>query len=114
MGKNEKMREYADEAVSIIKDVIINNELVNGDFIAYVGCNEGGDTIIIRDLLNQETQFSLSEVSYIFMDNLDCIGHMNTSVYKTVLHSKECTDYEKYKDLFMKSLLRLKEIEQCV
>lgn len=110
----KSMREYANEAVDIIKDVIINNDLVNGNLVSYVGCNAKGDTIIIRDLLGYETEYNLSEVSYIFTDCIDCMGHINESVYKTVLHSTECENYVENKESFMKALSRLKEIEKCV
>lgn len=106
----QKMKFYAEEAVDIIKDTIVNNELVKSDFIAYVGCSESGDRIILRDLLNYEKQYSLSEVSYIFTDYVDGLGAGNHSAYETVLASKDT----KNKDLFMQSLFKLKQIEQCV
>lgn len=107
------MREYANEAVNIIKDLIVNNELVKGDFISYIGSNEQSE-IVVRDLLNHEVYYSLSEVSCIFTDYIDCIGYINKNAYNTVLNSKENNNYEQNKNHFMKSLSRLREIEQCV
>lgn len=110
----QKIRQYGQEAVNIIQDLIANNELVNGKFISYVGCNTDGSIITIRDILQQESQYNLSEVSYVFTDYLDCFGDMNKNVYNTVLDSKDSENYEENKESFMKALLRLRKIEQIV
>ena len=36
MNTNEKIKNYANEAVEIIKDMISNNELVKGDFVSNI------------------------------------------------------------------------------
>lgn len=111
---DKRIKEYAKESVSIIKEVIVNNELINGMFIESIKCDECGSTIIIRDVLNHETQYSLSEVSYVFTDYLDSIGDGNKNIYETVMSAKDNDNYKEYKDSFMRSMLRLKEIEQAV
>ncbi|MBE6047512.1 MAG: hypothetical protein E7213_03725 [Clostridium sp.] len=114
MKTNEEIKNYANEAVEIIKDMISDNQLVKGDFINNISCSEDGHTIFVQDVLNYKTEYSLSEVSYIFTDYLDCFGDINKNVFKTVLSAKKCENYKEFKDLFIKSLSRLKEIEQCV
>ena len=114
MNTNEKIKNYANEALEIIKDMISNNELVKGDFVSNISCSEDGHTVFIQDILNNKVEYSLSEVSYIFTDYLDCFGDINKNVYKTVLAAKECENYQEDKELFIKSLSRLREIEQCV
>lgn len=107
-------KRYAKEAVEIIRDAIINNELVKGEFINKVDCNEKGDIIFIQDILNNKVEYNLSEVSCVFTDYLECLGDMNMNVYGTVLSAEKCENYDIKKDLFIKSLTRLREIEACV
>lgn len=114
MNTNEKIKDYANEVVEIIKDMISDNELVKGGLVSNISCSEDGHTVVIQSILNNKVEYSLSEVSYIFTDYLDCFGDINKSVYKTVLSAEECENYEENKELFIKSLLRLREIEQCV
>ena len=114
MNTNEKIKNYANKAVEIIKDMISNNELVQGDIVSTISCSEDGHTVFIQDILNNKVEYSLSEVSYIFTDYLDCFGDLDKNVYKTVLAAKECENYQEDKELFIKSLSRLREIEQCV
>lgn len=109
----QKMKEYAEETVKIIKE-LINKEILKVDLLSSIGCSENGDTIILRDLFNYEIQYSLSEVSYIFYDYLEGIGDMNKNAYNTVLSFKESKNYEENKNIFIKSLCRLREIEKSV
>lgn len=102
------------EAVEIIKDMISNNELVKGDFISNISCSKGGHTVFIEDILNNKIEYSLSEISCIFTDYLDFFGDIDKNVYKSVLSAKESENYEEDKALFIKSLSRLREIEQCI
>lgn len=111
---NKTIRGYVQESIDILKEVIVNNELINGEYISYIGADETGKIIIIRDILNQEIQYSLSEVSYVFFDYLDCIGDRNRNIYETIINAKDKEHYEKYKNSFIKSLARLREIEQAV
>lgn len=114
MNTNDIKKRYANEAVEIIKDLIVNNDLVKGEFINKVGCSENGNIIYLEDILNNKIEYNLSEVSYIFTDYLDCLGDMNMNAYGTVLSHTEYKNYEAKKELFIKSLVRLREIEACI
>lgn len=113
MEKIEKMKAYAEETVEIIKD-LIDKELIKAELISLVRASENGDTVILKDLFNKEVHYSLSEVSYIFSDYLDCLGEIDKNAYQTVLFSKRNEQCEKNKHLFIKSLCRLKTIERNV
>lgn len=101
----------AHESITIIKDLISENDLVRGVFIADARLVEDDNTIIIKDVSNQEIHYSISEVSCIFTDYLDMLGSFDKSAYKTVLAAKS---EDKMKNAFMKSYKRLREIEQQI
>lgn len=103
----QKRNMLAHELLTIIKHLISENDLVKGVFIADVKLNESEDTIIVRDVTGKKTQYSLSEASYIFTDNLDMLGSFNKNVYKNV---KASEDDEK-KSSFMNLYERIREIE---
>ena len=69
MSTQDKLLELAEEAVEIIKELIKRtgeeNKLIN------VNYNECGDTIIFTLKNNRTVEYSLSEIAYIFEDNLD-------------------------------------------
>lgn len=69
MSTKDKLIELSEEAVEIIKEVMDRTEeesqLVNVDY------NESGDTINFTLKNNRTVEYSLSELGYIFEDDLE-------------------------------------------
>lgn len=114
MTNLQKTNILARESLTIIKELISENDLVKGIYISDVRLNNKEDTIIIKDITDKKLYYSISEVSCIFTDNLDMLGAFDKCAYKTVLSSVHRDEYEKNKKSFMDAFLRLKQIETLV
>ena len=70
MERNKKLMALAQEAIGIINEVFENEAKEKKENLMSVTCNEYGDTIIFTSNDGQVIEYSLSEIWYIFKDNL--------------------------------------------
>ena len=71
MSTQDKLFELAEEAVEIIKELMKRTE--EKTQLANINYNECGDTIIFTLNNNKTIEYSLSELAYIFEDDLEKI-----------------------------------------
>lgn len=69
MSTQDKLFELAEEAVEIIKELMKRTE--EKTQLANINYNECGDTIIFTLNNNKTIEYSLSELAYIFEDDLE-------------------------------------------
>ena len=80
MSTQEKLIELAEESVEIIKEVI--NRVEEKSQIANVNYNMCGDTIIFTLKNHRTVEYSLSELGYIFKDDLEGLEIFSVKEFK--------------------------------
>ncbi|WP_195989077.1 hypothetical protein [Clostridium sp. D53t1_180928_C8] len=80
MSTQEKLVELAEESVRIIKEVI--NRVEEKTQIVNVNCNKCGDTIIFKLKNDKTIEYSLSELGYIFKDDLEGLEVFSVKEFK--------------------------------
>lgn len=80
MSTQEKLVELAEESVRIIKEVI--NRVEEKTQIVNVNCNKCGDTIIFTLKNDKTIEYSLSELGYIFKDDLEGLEVFSVKEFK--------------------------------
>ncbi len=80
MSTQEKLVELAEESVGIIKEVI--NRVEEESQIANVNYNKCGDTIIFTLKNDKTIEYSLSELGYIFKDDLEGLEIFSVNKFK--------------------------------
>lgn len=85
MSRKDKLVELASKSVGLIKEVMDGTEKENA--LIDVNYNECGDTIIFTLNNNKTVEYSLSEIGYIFKDDLDGFGIFSINDYKEI-HSE--------------------------
>ena len=80
MSTQDKLLELAEEAVETIKKLIKRTEEENP--LVNVNFNECGDTIVFTLKNNRTVEYSLSEIGYVFEDDLDGLEIFSVKRFK--------------------------------
>lgn len=82
MSRQDKLVELSSKAVELIKEVMDGTKKENA--LIDVNYNECGDTIIFTLNNNKTVEYSLSEIGYIFKDDLDGFGIFSINDYREI------------------------------
>lgn len=98
MGKETKDMVLAKEAVMLIKDIIESAVFLEENFFNSIEISENHFTILLKDKNNNCLEYSLSEVSCIFTDEITGLWEIEGNVFDYFEFVKEKNN-EKYKEL---------------
>lgn len=98
MGKQMKDQLLASEATMLIKDVIENAAFLEDNFFKSIEISEDQLTILLKDKNNNCLEYSLSEVSCIFTDEIQGLWEVEGNIFDYFEFVKEKNN-EKYKEL---------------
>lgn len=82
MSRQDKLVELAEAAVELIKEVIGSRSDENA--LVDVTANEEGNTIIFKLSTDKTVEYSLSEIGYIFKDDLEGFEIFSTNYYREI------------------------------
>lgn len=69
--KTITIEDLSKEAIKTINDFMSDISIIGGNFLKNVESIENGHTIVLTNNFNEKLYYSLSEIGYIFLDNLD-------------------------------------------
>lgn len=98
MKRNEQIKELSLKVVSIIQDFFDEAEEFNGKFLKNVQASEDFKNIILTNNNNISIEYCLSEVGYIFLDNIQNFWY-DRDRFLSYLKTEELNFYTSYRDL---------------
>lgn len=91
MNRHEKLVELAEKSLELIKEVIVNEE---DSKIISLNLSEGGDSIIFTLKYGKTVEYSISEVGYIFEDDIDGLEIFSVKKYIDIYMKLKKIQYE--------------------
>lgn len=82
MGRQEKLLQESIKAINLINEV--KNSTKKENTLVEVTANECGDTIFLKFNNGKIVEYSLSEIGYIFEDDLEGFGIFTIEDYKDI------------------------------
>ncbi|WP_302782716.1 hypothetical protein [Clostridium saudiense] len=82
MGRQEKLLQESIKAINLINEV--KNSTKKENILVEVTANECGDTIFFKFNNGKIVEYSLSEIGYIFEDDLEGFGIFTIEDYKDI------------------------------
>ena len=82
MGRQEKLLQESIKAINLINEV--KNSTKKENTLVEVTANECGDTILFKFNNGKIVEYSLSEIGYIFEDDLEGFGIFTIEDYKDI------------------------------
>lgn len=70
MDRVIRMKELASEAVTVIKEFLVETSSYEGNFLKEIQVSEDGSFITLKNNYHEELEYSISEVGYILNDNI--------------------------------------------
>lgn len=91
MSRHGKLIELAEKSLELIKEVIVNEEDCK---IISLTLDEGGDSIIFTLKYGKTVEYSISEIGYIFEDDIDGLEIFSVKKYKDIYIKLKRIQYE--------------------
>lgn len=93
-----KEQAMANEVIILVKEIIENAVLLEGNFFQSIESSDDGSTLLLKDKNNNFLEYSLSEVSSIFSDEIQGLWEIEGNIFDYFEFVKERNN-EKYNTL---------------
>ena len=93
-----KEQAMANEVIILVKEIIENAVLLEGNFFQSIESSDDGSTLLLKDKNNNFLEYSLSEVSSIFSDEIQGLWEIEGNIFDYFEFGKERNN-EKYNTL---------------
>ena len=80
-----KEQAMANEVIILVKEIIENAVLLEGNFFQSIESSDDGSTLLLKDKNNNFLEYSLSEVSSIFSDEIQGLWEIEEIMKNIIL-----------------------------